>query len=228
MAEVKFVCITLLCLVIRLSTSNETVASPCCQLGRILDVEQQKCIVQAEEFVTETYAEETEATDPFVRCPNGWTSFTTLHRPIGAVIEPQFNQTLAIGDYCVHSIDNESNEATIVHCRPTAAMVNKCCPDGYAVNRTSIGECAPTGNVFNASVYVKPIGYPFALRSGVSLTCEHDYNVYLPSMFVDHKFQVLAPTGELYVQRAMYKVFRSVSDYCIDSAIQASGDEEVS
>ena len=230
MATVKHTSVLLFLCLVRSSVSDKTVVKSCCEDGRILDVEQQKCVLHVEEFVTETYAEETEATDPSIQCSNGWANFTTIQRPTGAVVEPRFNQTLAIDEYCIHLVDDAANETTILHCQPEAVVVNKCCPDGYAVNRTSVGQCVPTTNTFNASLYVKPAGYPVTVRPDVSLICEHDFNVYLPILFKDHKFQVQLTnnkTSELYVPRAMYKVFRYVNDYCIDSAVQTSGNEEV-
>ena len=227
MATVKLTSVLLFLCLVRSSVSDKTVVKSCCEDGRILDVEQQKCVLHVEEFVTETYAEETEATDPSIQCSNGWANFTTIQRPTGAVVEPRFNQTLAIDEYCIHLVDDAANETTILHCQPEAVVVNKCCPNGYAVNRTSVGQCVPTTNTFNASLYVKPAGYPVTVRPDVSLICEHDFNVYLPNVYTDHTFSIL-DTGQLHLGATVYSAFRYASEYCIDSAVDTTGAHEVS
>lgn len=209
-----------------LGSSALSVASPCCDNGRFFDFELFKCVAPTEEFVTERYAEEPEATDPSIQCAYGWANFTTDSRPTDAIVEPKFKQTLQVNEYCVHTEDHNENKTTIVHCQPKPLQVNKCCPFGYAVNRTSIGECVPTEKTFNASLYVKPSGLPVTVEPNVSFTCDYDYNIFVPKMFVDQRFSVVSP-GQLTVPAAMYNVFRFSTGYCVDSAVRETGEDEV-
>lgn len=209
-------------------TSAENVTQQrCCPGNQVLDIELRKCVYNL--AVYKTYQENSEVNDPLFRCSNGWETFKTDDLSAGVITEPLFNQTVQLAQYCVHSIvlHDGRTEAVVAYCRTPLMEVKKCCPIGQSVNRNSVEKCVPNdGAVFNASKIVIPVGLPFRIVDNSSLNCEHDYNIYVPKLFVDNRYQINA-SGHFAVKRALYKVLRYSSNYCVDIAVDAQGNQEV-
>ncbi|KZS04673.1 Uncharacterized protein APZ42_032310 [Daphnia magna] len=208
-------------------TSGENVTQQrCCPGNQVLDIELRKCVNNL--TVHKTYQEDSGVNDPLFPCSDGWETFKADDlSDAGVIIEPRFNQTLQQAQYCVHSIvlQDGRTEAVVAYCRAPLLQVKKCCPLGQSVNRDSVGECVPNDHVFNASKIVTPVGLPFKIVANSSLNCKHDYNIYVPKLFVDNRFQINA-SGHFAVRKALYKVLRHSSNYCVDTAVDATGSQE--
>ncbi len=207
-----------------LTFGDTVLPQKCCPGNQVLDVELRKCVDNPAVF--KTYQEESGVNDPLLQCSDGWETFKTENQSFdGAIIEPRFNQTIA--QYCIHSIafNDVRNETVVAYCR-TPALVKKCCPMGQSVKRNSIGECIANDRIFNASKIVTPAGWPFKVVENSSLICEYDFNIYVPKMFVDNRYEVNA-SGYFAVKRALYKVLRHSDNYCVDTAVDAEGNQEV-
>jgi hypothetical protein len=221
--------IVVITVLLELSIGDKVIPKKCCPGNQVLDAELHKCVDIPAVF--KTYQEESQVNEPIFQCSNGWEFLKTENQTDdGAIVEPRFNQILQINQYCVHSVvinaDDVRNETVIAFCRAPLLQVQKCCPFGQSVKRHSIGECIPNDRVFNASKIVTPAGWPFQVVDNSSLICEYDYNIYVPKMFVDNRFEVNA-SGHFVVKRAMYKVLRHSKNYCVDTAVDDEGKEEV-
>ena len=209
--------------------SGQGTTRRCCRGNQVLDVEIQKCVDNPAVF--KTYQEESGQNNPILQCSNGWETFKMENvTNSSAIVEPRFKQILKDDTFCVNSVDEESNEIVIAFCRFPVLQLKKCCPDGQSVNRTSIGDCVPNDRrQFNFSKIVTPAGWPFETVDNSSIQCEFDYNIYVPKMFVDNWFAVNAfvDGGKLQVKKSMYKVLSTATNYCVDTAVDAQGEEEV-
>ncbi|EFX89487.1 hypothetical protein DAPPUDRAFT_233474 [Daphnia pulex] len=206
-----------------LTFGDKVFPQKCCPGNQVLDVELRKCVDNPAVF--KTYQEESGINDPLLQCSDGWETFKMENQSVdGAIVEPHFNQTIT--QYCVHStaFNDVRNESVVAYCR-TPAQVKKCCPMGQSVKRNSIMECIANDRVFNASKIVTPAGWPFKVVENSSLTCEYDFNIYVPKMFVDNRYEVNA-SGYFVVKRALYKVLRHSDNYCVDTAVDAEGNQE--
>jgi hypothetical protein len=207
-----------------LTFGDKVFPQKCCPGNQVLDVELRKCVDNPAVF--KTYQEESGVNDPLLQCSDGWETFKMENQFVdGAIVEPRFNQTIT--QYCVHStaFNDVRNETVVAYCR-TPAQVKKCCPMGQSVKRNSIMECIANDRIFNASKIVTPAGWPFKVVENSSLTCEYDFNIYVPKMFVDNRYEVNA-SGYFVVKRALYKVLRHSDNYCVDTAVDAEGNQEV-
>ncbi len=212
------------------SAAGQDATRRCCPGNQVLDIELEKCVDNP--IVFKTYQEESKQNDPILQCSNGWDTFKMENfTNSGVIVEPRFNQILQVAQYCINSVlvEDERNKTVVAFCRLPVLQLKKCCPIGQSVNRASVRECIPNDQNFTFSKFVTPVGWPFETVDNSSLECEYDYNIFVPKMFVDNWFTVSASTegGQLVVRKSMYKVLRYARTYCVDTAVDAQGVEEV-
>lgn len=217
-----------ICVALGLVAGQTEIGQKCCQGNQLLDIEQQKCL--NDPALPKTQQEESGSSDPLFKCPDGWDTFNTDGLLTGGdLVEPRLNQILKVEQYCVHSVvpQDGQNETMVAYCRPPRVHFKKCCPFGQSVNRTAVGDCVANESFFNASKFLVPKEWPYEVQDNSSLSCKYDYNIYVPKLFFDNRFEIIGATNQLVVKRALYKVLRTSKEYCVDTAVDELGNEEV-
>lgn len=127
---------------------------------------------------------------------------------------------------------------------PGIRRIRKCCPFGQLVDRKAIGRCIAVENStlkmqverFTQTVPAESFTDLVVVEEDNPLHCDYDYNLYIPSLYMDHKFVVRrndreedeSGRGRLYIPRAAYAAIRQSSEYCIDNFVNKSGQADVS
>lgn len=115
----------------------------------------------------------------------------------------------------------------VLYCIHSSNRIRKCCPSGQSVNRTSIEQCIPHNSSLPIGLLDSFIDH-HDFQDDYPLRCEYDYNIYLPSYYMDHKFKVrMSVDGsnqqELFVPKAAYAAIRHSNEYCVDTTVDGKG-----